>query len=403
MKECSLCSRTPRELKDEDAIRRVPLAPPLPPAPGPGDRLDFRTQCPECSAVYVYSHSGEWDDTQYFETIQLTRLSFAASKVTSPPPDFQAALQSPSEWVRRNAAWNLSEMGEAIPLLASQDAVVREEALQSAQARNTTVPEELLRTLMRDESARTRKLATSLLVPRRIARGEVRALFAELQEDPDPVRVDATLWGFLWAKDPAVGAESAAALPLLSRADDEVRRDAAFLLHHAFRDGRLGEDARTRVLGLVQGDDERAAAGALGALSGLRTPSPDAVQGAVRWLPVRSTRFEALRLLQEQATLGADLSPALQGLSDLLSAGQDPADPCKVLLAHLAHARDKVPVVRAMIPALRGHWGTSIVMAIDQVASKGADLTSLLPLLRSAVTEVNAGWMRQLFRTMNVE
>jgi len=77
MNECSLCLKTPRELRFQVDIDRVPLMPPLPPD---AEISNFRTQCPECSADYVSSRSEEWDDGQCFATVHLLRQLFKTMK-----------------------------------------------------------------------------------------------------------------------------------------------------------------------------------------------------------------------------------------------------------------------------------------------------------------------------------
>jgi hypothetical protein len=140
---CSICSRIPRRL--------ATLSPTISIAarelkPGIHGRSPNRlTQCPECSARYLYESVSGWDEGEPFTTRRLDRLSPTEVRRRGLQIDYDAEvarhqrnLSHLEAWLRRDAAWSMAlfhlEHGDvaAIKTLAkTRDATVRDEVFEA--------------------------------------------------------------------------------------------------------------------------------------------------------------------------------------------------------------------------------------------------------------------------------
>jgi hypothetical protein len=407
VRECLVCSKIKRASSGGDGDDAVwqsaaPLAPPV-----PHDDASLLTRCPECGAVYRYERSTERDITYETVAVSLRRLSFLEATRELPEParsalaaerasreaGWREALIHPSEWVRRDAAWNLAALArsegrwdEVASLLAHPDDAVREETVTGLAPDDASVPgsfEPVLIRLMKDPRAFTRATAARIVTARRLARGEATAVIDEVARDSDAARVTAIVHQLRTGAVPELLAESVRLLPLLHR-DGDVRQAAVFLFMDALAENPP-PSLMEGLLALLRGDDVAAAATALQALSRLRTASAALVELMPRWVKSDETEFRSLVVLEAQARLGADLTALLPNLSDTLAKNSRsrPGETVKVLQAMLPHASDKIPVLRALLRGASGSWSATIGSELDQVSRSGADLRALEPELRA--------------------
>lgn len=425
--ECAVCAEIPRAVSGDDGVWRA--AAPLVPAVPHEDARSFLTRCPECGALYRYARVTEADITYETVETELVRLSDVARLAALPPAEraafeaqmpartvqWRAALDHPSEWLRREAAWNLVELGrrekrwdERVALAGHLDADVRHEVAHLLAGDEAVVdaPAALaaaLALLCEDPHEKTRAFAAHTLARWRLARGETRHVVDEVVRDPDPARAVAVLDALRRPATPEVRAECVRTLVLLHR-EKTVRGAVEQFLKECAREG-AGEALVPRLLDFLGGDDPETAEAAIGIFQSVPIQCRELVPILPRWCEDPKTRYRAYSLLENQARLGTDLTPLLPMLGDRLeaSATSDPATPCKVLLVLLNQTPDPLAVIRQLLRGVPGGWDTSILTNIDAAAERGADLrpveSDLRRLLEQAVAskrEFIAGWLRQL-------
>lgn len=402
---------------DDDAMaRKLVLKATLP----DDDDVDVTTECVECGRVWSYSRRGHWDDGKFYTEVSCFRPSLAALKVPR-PAGLLGLLSHENEWLRREAAWELSCYGDVLTPLDHSDPLVREEAFVYAHENELALDDGVLGRLDHDADAKTRDLATHLLSERRFGRGEAVALLREASVEPDLVRQRAMLTVLVRALhvvhdslDPhalaaldAIVADYAALVKLLAHPDDSLRGKASSIaksaLDHASSSaapsGPLSATTPSlagAVLAHVVGDDPIAAEAALRAAAGVSPVDGRVIRAATRWVSVSHTAFRAKRFLATQASRGTDVSAALPVLTKQLATGVDPGEIVKVLLEFLPHSVEPLVVLRALLPGLKTHWYTAAAMAFDGARKRGVDFSSMHAEIRACETEFNAAWLRQI-------
>lgn len=426
-RECVVCAAIPRVVTGDESVWRA--AESLVPSVPHEDAGAFLTRCPECGAVYRYARVTEVDLTYESVDTELARLSDSARLAALPLPErkafaaqlparverWRASLEHSAEWLRRESAWNLVELGrrekrwdEHVALIGHLDADVRNEVatVLSREDAIDGAPEALASglALLRDDPLEsTRARAAYTLARWRLSRGETRLVVDEVVRDPDPARAVAILDALRQSATTEVRAECVRTLALLHR-ENAVRGAVESFLKECAREG-ASESLVPGLLDFLRGDDPETAKTAIGIFESVRIQCHELVPILPRWCGNPKTRFAAYSLLESQARLGTDLAALLPMVGDRLEADakSNPSTSCKVLLEMLGHTSDPLPVIRQLLRGVPGAWDTSILTSIDAAAVRGADLRPVEPDLRrllagaeSSKREFIAGWLRQV-------
>jgi hypothetical protein len=355
----------------------------------------------------LYSHEEERDDLDIFVTKTLVRLNFASllssasggdkerlrSELSERVMTWKRGLASDSAWVQRECCWKLASVAVAetawhwiAELLRSPHVPVRQEVLLflSQEGRSGEAPPEvvgLLEARRVDEDRECRRVAAGIVARRRIADGDLQGVVQAMVKDEDAPRIDACFLALLANRGPAWGPACAPLVPYLKHANKELRAHARHLVQFSFQNQWADDSIVPAILDIIRGDDPFAATSALGAMHGYQRQCPEIAALVERWLDDKEADFTAMGLLENQARLGTDLSRLLPALEARLLGRQRQAETCKVLLQMLAHAKDKRPVIRAMLPGLNKDWATSLYLALWGLVERGLDLSELLPEL----------------------